>query len=258
MSHRTRLAPLVAVVFAVTLATISPSMTDARSTGGPIHVPASWGPQALGWGDLAWFRSSTRREPCVALEHDGWTVLANLGWLHRLVVAAPHGDRSVASAARTDLLAHWSRFGRDARALIRAGEACPKTLAGRERLAARIAGTPSGDRAPGWAHRMFELFAVLYPHPVSESCTMLNPRIAAAQNDLASGPAHAKYFGRTRMTTHPGRWLAILETGAACILHTGDGMEAGVAFGLPTLLGAARAERAHDRGAVARIRAFFK
>ena len=256
MSHRTRLAPLAALVLAFTIASIGATTAEA-TTGGPIHVPASWGPQALGWGDLAWFRTSTRRESCVALEHDGWTVLANLGWLHRLVVAAPHGDHSVTSAARADLLAHWSRFGRDAHGLIRAGKACPKTLAGRERLAAGIAGTPNGEHAPGWAHRMFELFAVLYRHPVSQSCALLTPRIAAAQADLASGPAHAKYFGRTRMTTHPRRWLAILQTGSACILSNGDGMEAGVGFGLPTLLGAARAERFHDRGAVARLRAFF-
>ena len=258
MSHRPRMSLLAALFFAVAMALISASATEAKSTGGPIDVPASWGPQALGWGDLASFRSSTRRASCVALEHDGWTVLANLGWLHRLVVASPHGDNSVASKARAHLLAHWALFRRDARALIRAGEACPKTLAGRERLAAKIAGTPSGEQAPGWAHRMFELFAVLYPHSASESCALLTPKIAAAQKDLASGPAQAKYFGRTRMTTHPQRWLAILKTGSACIVHTGDGMEAGVAFGLPTLLGAARAERVHDRGALSRLRAFFK
>ena len=203
MSHRTRLSPLAALFLALAMALIGASATEAKSTGGPIDVPASWGPQALGWGDLAWFRSSTRRASCVALEHDGWTVLANLGWLHRLVVASPHGDNSVASKARAHLLAHWALFRRDARALIRAGEACPKTLAGRERLAAKIAGTPSGEQAPGWAHRMFELFAVLYPHSASESCALLTPKIAAAQKDLASGPAQAKYFGRTRMTTPP-------------------------------------------------------
>jgi hypothetical protein len=71
------------------------------------------------------------------------------------------------------------------------------------------------------------------------------------QADLARGVAHATYYGRAAMTTNPARWQTLVQTGATCIVSTGDGMESGVAFGLVTLLGAARAEHFHDPRAAA-------
>jgi hypothetical protein len=211
----------------------------------------------MGWGDLAWFRASTRSASCLALRRDGWTILANLPWLHRLVLAAPHPAGSVAARARAELLAGWWRFGHDARALIAAGNACPATLAGRDRLARAIAGATGGETVPAWAHRMFQLYAVLYRQTTAASCAALTAKVGWAQRDLASGVGHATYYGRSRMTTQPGRWLDLLRTGATCMVSQGGGMEAGVGWGLSTLLGAARAEHYGDMAAARRIRQAF-
>jgi hypothetical protein len=180
-----------------------------------------------------------------------------LPWLHRLVEAAPHPRGSVASQARARLLKGWHRFAVDARSLITAGRRCPSTLAGRDRVAQRIVGNPQGNKPPGWAGRLFDLFAVLYQRPTAASCTALNAKVASAQRDLAKGLARAKYFGRARMTTRPGRWLSILQSGATCIVSQGGEMAAGTAWGLATLLGAARAEHFHDRRALRAIRKGF-
>ena len=261
---RTRIAPLAAAFLALTIlvpgaaaAERPTTATVAAPTSAAIHVPASWGPQAMGWGDLAWFRASTGSASCLALRRDGWTILANLPWLHRLVLAAPHPAGSVAARARADLLAGWWHFGHDARALIAAGNGCPASLAGRERLARAIAGPQGGDTAPAWAHRLFELYAVLYPQGTAASCAALTAKVGWAQHDLSAGVGRATYYGRSRMTTHPARWLELLKTGATCIVSQGDGMEAGVGWGLPTLLGSARAEHYGDWAAARRIRQAF-
>lgn len=262
MPVRTRLAPLAGVILALaiaspTSATVAVPAGQAAPMTAAITVPATWGPQALGWGDLIWFSASTHSASCLALRRDGWTVLANLPWLHDLVAAAPHPAGSVAAKARADLLKGWWHFAHDARSFIKAGNLCPKTLAARQKVASDIAGTMGGETTPGWAHRMFELFAVLYQRPTASSCAALEKNVAGAQQDLATGVAHARYFGRAAMTTHPGRWLTLLQTGATCIVSQGGGMEAGVAFGLPALLGSARAEHFHDPTAAKRIRTFF-
>ena len=263
MSIRTRFAPLAAVVLAI--AVVSPAAaavtTSATAQASPmtsaIYVPASWGPQELGWGDLIWFSTSIHDASCLAIRRDGWTLLANLPWLHDLVVAAPHPAGSVAAAARTDLLKKWWHFSHDARSFIKAGDLCPSTLAGRQKAAAAIAGSLGGSATPGWAHRMFELFAVLYPRSTEPSCTALQKNVAWAQQDLSNGITHTKYFGRPAMTTHPTRWLNLLRTGATCLVAQGGDLESGVAFGLTALLGSARAEHFHDPAAAKRIHRFF-
>jgi hypothetical protein len=262
VSNRPRLASLAGIVLA--FAIVSPAAAAAAApaaqaspNASALKVPASWGPQAFGWGDLIWFGESTHSASCLAIRRDGWTVLANLPWLHDLVVAAPHPAGSVAAAARSDLLKRWWHFAHDARSFIKAGNLCPKTVAARQKLVTDIVGTMGGDTAPGWAHRMFELFAVLYPRSTASSCAALEKNVAAAQQDMAGGITHAKYFGRATMTTHPKRWLTLIQTGAACIVSQGGGMEAGVGFGLPVLLGSARAEHFHDSMAAKRIRKMF-
>jgi hypothetical protein len=263
VSGRTRLAPLAAAVLALAMvspaaaAVATPRAIQSATMTSAIDVPASWGPQALGWGDLIWFSASTRSASCLAIRRDGWTLLANLPWLHDLVVAAPHASGSVAAVARADLLDKWWHFAHDARSFIKAGNQCPSTLAGRQKAAGTIVGNLGGDTTPGWAHRMFELFAVLYPQTLDSSCTALQKNVASAQEDLAKGVTHAKYFGRAAMTTNPARWLDLLKTGATCIVSQGGGMEAGVGFGLPALLGSARAEHFHDLPAAKRLRKFF-